>query len=37
MKTFLQILLAARLLMATDSPAQVYNILHNFGVTYRDG
>jgi hypothetical protein len=37
MKTFFQILFAALLLMAADSTAQVYNILHNFGITYRDG
>ncbi len=37
MKTFFQILFAALLLMTADSTAQVYNLLHNFGVTYRDG
>ncbi|HUZ07792.1 MAG TPA: choice-of-anchor tandem repeat GloVer-containing protein, partial [Candidatus Paceibacterota bacterium] len=37
MKTFIQILLIALFLNAINSPAQVYNILHNFGSQYLDG
>jgi len=37
MKTPRPILIAALVLTAIRSPAQVYNILHNFGSLYRDG
>jgi uncharacterized repeat protein (TIGR03803 family) len=37
MKTLVQILSAVLFLNAINAPAQVYNILHNFGGTSRDG
>jgi uncharacterized repeat protein (TIGR03803 family) len=37
MKTFIKILMVMLVWSTFSSPAQVYNILHNFGGLYRDG